>query len=158
MTRPAPSTHRLRFTSGPGALGRTVRRLRQALVLEVRRPEARALALLAVEEAVANVLEHGYRGQPGRPFTLTFRPLAGERFEVVLRDRAPVVDVARLAPGDLERLAIQKASGGRGLALVRLLVETLEHARRRGGGNVLTLVFDADELSRIAQEHSREAA
>lgn len=155
MTSPI---HRLRLTSGPGSLGRLVRRLRRALVLEVRRPEARAMALLAVEEAVANVLEHGYHGRPGQPFTVTFRSRPGERFEIVLRDRAPVVDVTRLVPGDLRRLARSHATGGRGLALVHLLASELRHARRRGGGNVLTLVFDAEELSRIAQEHSREAA
>jgi len=116
------------------------------------------MALLAVEEAVANILEHGYRGRPGRPFTVTFRALPGERFEIVLRDRAPALDVTRLVAGDLGRLARSHATGGRGLALVRLLARELRYAKRPGGGNVLTLAFDAEELSRIAQEHTREAA
>jgi len=153
-----PSSRRIRITSGPGALRRLVRALRESLVLEIRSPEARALALLAVEEAAVNILEHGYDRAPGRPLQVTFRSLEPDRFQIELRDRAPTVDVSRMIPGDLKQLAARQSIRGRGVAMVRMFTESVRHAPRRGGGNILTLVFDAGRLSRLAEEHSREAA
>jgi anti-sigma regulatory factor (Ser/Thr protein kinase) len=126
--------------------------------MEIRSPEARALALLAVEEAAVNILEHGYDREPGRPLVVTFRSLETDRFRIELRDRAATVDVSRLTPGDLKTLAARRSIRGRGVALVRMFTEEVRHAPRRGGGNVLTLIFDAARLSRLAEEHSRDAA
>lgn len=138
--------------------GRLARRLREVLILDVRRPEARALALLAVEEAAANILEHGYRGKTGRPLEVVVRMREPEIFEVTLKDRARVLDITRLHPGNLKKLARKRAERGRGLALVQMLTRNINYKRRAGGGNVITLVFDAEHLSEVAKEHSREAA
>ncbi len=146
------------MTTGPGALRRLRQALREVLVLDVRRPEARALALLAVEEAAANVAEHGYGGAAGCPLSVTVRNLPDEVFEVTLRDRAPVVDVTALPARDLARLAEERAERGRGLAMVRGLCRSMAHRRRRGGGNELVLVFDAAALTRRVEEQLRDAA
>jgi len=138
--------------------GRLARRLRDVLILDVRRPEARALALLAVEEAAANVLEHGYGGKTGEPLEVLVRMREPEIFEVTLKDRARVLDITRIPPGNLKKLARKQAERGRGLALVQILTRDLSHRRRAGGGNVITLVFDAEHLSEVAKEHSRDAA
>ncbi len=127
-------------------------------MVEVRRPEARALALLAVDEIAANVVEHGYRGEAGRPLGVTFRPLDGERFEITVRDRAPVIDVTARPVVSLRTLARKRAPRGRGLAMVRRLAESLRHRSRPGGGNELTLIFDAVALSRLGEEPFRDAA
>jgi anti-sigma regulatory factor (Ser/Thr protein kinase) len=134
------------------------RELRTVLALQLRRPEARALILLAVEEAVLNVLEHGYDGAPDRPVTVTVKALDDHRFRVRILDRAPERDVTRLPVVPLARSAHQAAVRGRGLAMVRLLTEAMSHCRRRGGGNRLELVFDADRLSRAVEEEFGEAA
>ena len=151
-------SRRLRITSGPGALSRLRRGLREVLVLDLRRPEARAMAMLAVEEAVANILEHGYGNRAGLPVEITLRIGEGERFAVVLRDRAPVVDVTTLPPRDLDRLARDLATRGRGLAMVRRIAESMRHRPRRGGGNELTLFFDAERLAGGAETLSGKAA
>jgi anti-sigma regulatory factor (Ser/Thr protein kinase) len=138
--------------------GRLARRLREVLILHVRRPEARALALLAVEETAANILEHGYGGKTGKPLEVVVRIREPEVFEVTLKDRARVLDITRLRPGNLKKLARKQAERGRGLALVQLLTRNMNYRKRAGGGNVITLVFDAEHLSEIAREHSRGAA
>lgn len=114
--------------------------------------EPRALVLLALEEAAVNVFEHGYAGMSGQPLVVAFRPGRNGGFEIVLRDRAPLVDVSRIAPGDLKELARRHASRGRGLALIRLFTQTVRHRPRRGGGNELVLEFDPERLRRILEE------
>jgi anti-sigma regulatory factor (Ser/Thr protein kinase) len=158
MHRDTSSPHRLRFTTGSGMAGRLARRLREVLVLDVRRPEARALALLAVEEVAANILEHGYGGTRGKPIEVLVRIREPEVFEVTIKDRARMIDISRIPPGNLKKLAKQQAERGRGLALVQILTREMNHQERLGGGNVTTLVFDAEHLSEIAREHSRGAA
>ena len=157
MNRQLSPPRRLRFTTGPGMPGRLARRLREVLVLEVRRPEARALAVLAVEEAAANILEHGYGGEAGKPLEVVVQMREPEVFEVTLKDRARVLDVTRIHPGNLKKLARERAERGRGLALVHILTRAMNHRKRGGGGNIINLVFDAAHLSEIAMEHSRAA-
>jgi anti-sigma regulatory factor (Ser/Thr protein kinase) len=124
----------------------------------VRRPEARALTLLAVEELVANIAEHGYGGQAGRAISLSVQAREDETFEITIRDRAPTVDVTGIPPGNLGRLARGRAVRGRGLAMVRVLTRSLKHRSLPGGGNELTLTFDAVELSRRVAEDLGDAA
>ncbi len=144
--------------TGPGASTRLRRGLRALLVLDVRRPEARALAILAVEELVANIAEHGYGGEAGRPIALSVQAREDESFEITIRDRAPSVDVTGIPPKNLGRLAHDRAVRGRGLAMARLLSRSMEHHLRPGGGNELTLVFDAVDLSRRVAEDLGDAA
>ncbi len=145
------------MASGPGALKRLRRELRDTLARSVPFPEARELAMLAVEEAAANVFEHGYGNQAGCPLEVTVRIGERERFAVILRDRAPVFDVTSLPPADLDRLAREFATRGRGLAIVRQIADSMRHRARRGGGNELTLIFDAERLAG-GVEHLREEA
>jgi anti-sigma regulatory factor (Ser/Thr protein kinase) len=132
--------------------------MRDALTSVIRKPEERALVLLAVEEAAVNILEHGYQNEEGRPLTIRICALEDDRFEVTLRDRAPLADVTRIVPGDLKELARRRASRGRGLALMRLLTTSMVHRPRPGGGNELILLFDPHHLARVIEEHFRNAA
>ena len=126
--------------------------------MEVRRPEARTLAILAVEEIVSNILEHGYGGSEGRPVSVSVRPLDATRFRVRILDRALTLDVTRIAVQGLDATAGTLTLRGRGLALVRLIASSATHRARSEGGNQLDLVFDADTLSRIVEENLGEAA
>jgi anti-sigma regulatory factor (Ser/Thr protein kinase) len=149
---------RLRVTSGPGALKRLRREVRVALLRDVASLEACELAMLAVEEAAANIFEHGYSNRPGCSLEIMVRPGEQERFAIVLRDRAPVFDVTTLAPVDLDRLAREFATRGRGLAIVRQIADSVRHRPRRGGGNELTLIFNAERLSGGVENLREEAA
>lgn len=156
--RESKSLEGFRLVSGPGALGRLVAQLRDLLSRAVPGAEERALVLLAVEEAAMNVLEHGYGNEAGRHLSIRVRPSSDGRLEVVVRDRAPVVDVTGIPHGDLKELARCRASRGRGLAMIRLLTRSVSHRPRPGGGNDLVLVFETGHLSRVIEEHLRDAA
>jgi anti-sigma regulatory factor (Ser/Thr protein kinase) len=150
----------LNLFTGPGTLREIARFVRDSLTLEIQRPEARALAVLAVEEAAANILEHGYQGAPEKPVSVEVRtdPRDPEVFSVALKDRAPLIDVTTLTPGNLRELAHRHAERGRGMAMIHLLTQDIAHRPRAGHGNELILIFGAAHLCDLAGKNSRDAA
>jgi anti-sigma regulatory factor (Ser/Thr protein kinase) len=153
-----PPLAAIRVRSGPGALSRLVRGLREPLAAHVREAGGLPLILLAIEEAAVNTLEHGYRGEVGKPLFVAACAAPPRRTRVILRDRAPMVDVTRLPAGDLGALARARESRGRGLALIRLLASGIEHRARRGGGNELVLLFEDSHLDRVLRDRILHAA
>jgi anti-sigma regulatory factor (Ser/Thr protein kinase) len=104
-------------------------------------PECRAV-VLAVDEALTNIIRHAYKGNTERPIMATFRRVqAGrggareEAFEIVLEDRGVTVDRAQLCGRALEDVR----PGGLGLHFIRESVDEVEF-RRRSGKNQLRLV------------------
>ena len=103
--------------------------------------ECRAV-VLAVDEALTNIIRHAYRGEAERPIEATFRrirvPQNGEHrdaLEIVLEDRGVTVDPKRLCGRALEDVR----PGGLGLHFIRESMDTVEF-RRRIGRNQLRLV------------------
>jgi len=101
-------------------------------------PGAIADLQLAVDEAVTNIIVHGYRGASGNI-------LIGLRKEksslaICLRDDAPLFDPTKNRRPDLEVSPLEKETpGGYGVELVRRLVDEL-HYRVVDQCNELTLV------------------
>ena len=90
---------------------------------------------IAVDEAVTNILTHGYRG-PGF-IELEIRA-AGADLVVLLRDRAPSFD-PRLAPqADLRPPGERDNPGGFGVHLMRSLMDEIAH-RSLDDGNELKM-------------------
>lgn len=92
----------------------------------------------AVDEAVTNVVEHAYRGEPGHEVALRFR--RDEEclcVEVEHRGDPP----GELPTGvDLDRLAAERRRGGLGLHLMRRLMDTVEHRETAPGVGCWLLV------------------
>ncbi len=87
--------------------------------------------VLAMDEALTNVIRHGYGGRPDGRIWITAEPLGrGEGVRVTIEDRAVTVDPAQLRGRDLEDVR----PGGLGLHLLRTLVDRFEHAPREDGG------------------------
>jgi anti-sigma regulatory factor (Ser/Thr protein kinase) len=147
----------LRLRTGPEALETMRRRLGRRLGRSRSDRDLGTLVLLAVEEVVANVVEHGYRERPGQPISIWVRRIPRGRLEVSVWDRAPEAAFPRTG-ASLQCLAASRSERGRGQAMVRLLAESVTHRSRETGGNILTLVFDPKRLEERAQEHLREAA
>ena len=99
--------------------------------------QARADLLLAVDEAVTNVVLHGYGGGRG-PLALCV-DRDGADLRIVIRDRAPLFDPSEASRPQLDTELADRPIGGMGVFLVRQAADRLEHAQRAGGGNVLTL-------------------
>jgi serine/threonine-protein kinase RsbW len=97
---------------------------------------------LAVDEAVANAIEHGYGGRPdGRVVVeATLRP---EALTVAVRHRGRGYDPQRQAPAPLDQTIAQRRMHGYGLHLMRRLVDDLAFGTARGASEIrLTLRRD----------------
>lgn len=90
---------------------------------------------LAVHEALANVLRHGYRGDTTGRVTVRLRGGA-DGMEVFLVDACEPVPSETICA----RAWDDRAPGGMGVPLIRRVMDVVEHRPRPGRGNVLRLV------------------
>ena len=93
---------------------------------------------LAVDEAVTNIIVHGYnRGTGDIEIDITTR---GRDLVVYLRDQAEAFDPTTFSESDLKSPLQRNAPGGYGLHLMRKLMDEIHHKAMNKGGNELTLV------------------
>ncbi|HEY1110413.1 MAG TPA: ATP-binding protein [Opitutaceae bacterium] len=93
---------------------------------------------LAVEEAVTNVINHGYAD--GQPHTFTVElALEERRLTTVITDDAPAYDPLARPDVDTSKPLEEREIGGLGVHLVKKLMDSAQY-ERRDGRNVLTLV------------------
>lgn len=120
-----------------------VRNALQQLAQMLGFPEADCRAVvLAVDEALTNIIRHAYQGKAYQPIEISFRriqaPQDGTRraaLEIVLQDRGIRVDGSKLCGRDLEDVR----PGGLGLHFIKESMDAVEF-RRRWGRNQLRLV------------------
>lgn len=118
-------------------------------------PEADCRAVvLAVDEALTNIIRHAYQGKAEQPIEVSFRRIQAARdgarrpaLEIVLEDRGVTVDRGKLCGRDLEDVR----PGGLGLHFIKENMDTVEF-RRRWGRNQLRLVklLQAPESSKAS--------
>lgn len=116
-------------------IGLSVRALCAAVPLDEQ--DARAVELCVVE-AVNNAVEHAYRGEAGHWIDVVFQPVPGE-LRIDVCDRGERMDWTRVCRGAEACADDPYAEGGRGLFIMRSLMDEVGYGRR-GGDNVLTLV------------------
>jgi len=103
---------------------------------------------LCLEEAISNIIRHGYREQPGHRLTVDFssEPANGPAKTLVftIEDQAPPFDPledlvvpAMPAAGSIDRLN----PGGHGIRLLRKFAANLDY-QRLANGNRLTIRFN----------------
>jgi len=93
--------------------------------------------VLAVNEAITNVLLHGYEGAPGL-LSVCVEADDGE-LRVVLTDEAPRFDPTTVPPPDIHRPLEERPLGGLGVHMMRQLTDALVY-RALDGGNELTFI------------------
>jgi len=106
-------------------------------------PEAECRAVvLAVDEALTNIIRHAYQGRTEQPIEASFRRIRVVRdgantpaLEIVLEDRGMTVDSEKLCGRKLEDVR----PGGLGLHFIRESMDTVEF-RRKWGRNQLRMV------------------
>jgi serine/threonine-protein kinase RsbW len=91
----------------------------------------------AVDEWVANVIVHGYRGAAGQVHIHIQRD--GKDIVVRIRDSAPVFDPATAPAFDPDLPLEQRPLGHLGIALIRELCTVFDHRALPDGGNEVTL-------------------
>lgn len=92
---------------------------------------------LAVDEAVCNVITHGYQGQAGMIDLDVARD--GDVVVIRLRDTAPLFDPTRVPAPDLSVPPQERRLGGMGVYLIRQSVDEMLYRTTPEGGNELTL-------------------
>jgi serine/threonine-protein kinase RsbW len=103
-------------------------------------PEERAHDVcLALDEVLANVIRHGYKGDP-RGAIHVLADLRDSELVLEVRDQARAFDPLSAPAPDLDRPVHERPIGGLGIHLVRSLVDHLEYAREQGE-NRLTLAW-----------------
>ncbi len=92
--------------------------------------------LLGVQEALTNILKHGYQGKPG-PVFLELRK-DGEQFVIELQDEASPFDPTGVGSGPDTQDASMLPEGGYGIQIIRAVMDGVGY-RREGNRNFLTL-------------------
>jgi anti-sigma regulatory factor (Ser/Thr protein kinase) len=106
--------------------------------------------LAAVDEAVSNIILHGYHGQPGS-IEVELRK-EGEVLIVCLRDQAPLFDPTLVPPPDLTLPLEERRVGGLGIYLIRHFTDAMTHRVTPDGGNEMTLTRKLNSRSFMGPE------
>ena len=98
--------------------------------------------VLAVDEALTNIIRHAYQGKPEQPIEVSCRRIQAAQdgvlkpaLEIVLEDRGAAVDAKKLCGRALDDVR----SGGLGLHFMRESMDAVEF-RRRWHRNQLRMV------------------
>lgn len=94
---------------------------------------------LAVNEAVANVIKHGYHGQTDQPIKITMEMTTIEDrscLKIVMRDHGRQVDPDCIKGRDLDEVR----PGGLGVHLMRTVMDQVEYRCLAEGGMELTML------------------
>lgn len=94
--------------------------------------------VLAVNEAVTNILLHGYRSRPGNIEIAVEGD--GNRLIVCLRDRAPLYDPTSVPPPNLALTLDERPLGGLGVHMMRQFTDELRYDVTPDGANELRLI------------------
>ena len=94
--------------------------------------------VLAVDEALTNIIVHGYENRDG-PIDIQVARLE-DGVEIILRDRAMPFDPTQVAPPNLSLPLEQRRRGGLGIYLVKTNTDALNYRRTEDGANELKLV------------------
>lgn len=100
---------------------------------------------LAVDEALCNIIRHGYQQELGRPIWMRLWPLEddgehGPGVCIVIEDEARQVDPDQIQGRDLDDIR----PGGLGVHIIRQVVDCAEYEPREHAGMRLTLVKRLD--------------
>ncbi len=93
-------------------------------------------AELAVDEAVTNVIEHGYRGEGGSIDLIV--SVSIDEVVIRLEDTAPPFDPTSTAPAIIEGDLEERPTGGLGVHLIKEVMDVLSY-ERISGKNVLIM-------------------
>ncbi len=96
--------------------------------------------VLAIDEALANVIKHGYGGQTDQPIRITLSvvksPDGRNGIAVEVRDRGQQVDPGSICGRDLDDVR----PGGLGVHIIRAVMDECEYSCPPDGGMCLRMV------------------
>lgn len=130
---------RLEITSEPVHLAE-VRRVVEAAAREagVVDTEVNGVAL-AIDEALSNIIRHGYRGEAGHPIEVQVERCGVHgrpALRLLLKDRGRQVEPDQIVGRDLSEVR----PGGLGTHIIRSVMDQVQYSKRDGGGMRLEMV------------------
>ncbi|MDG2095299.1 MAG: ATP-binding protein [Phycisphaerales bacterium] len=129
----------LEFFSRPIYLG-AIRRLLDSLCERMGLDHHQSARIcLAVDEAICNVIRHGYDNSPDGRITLQLTRLEEEKSELLIEvlDRAKHADLDTIRSRNLDDVR----PGGLGVHIINEIMETVEYSHRDGGGMKLSMRY-----------------
>jgi len=120
-----------------------VAKVRTAVVQAAQRmgfaePEVSAIAL-AIDEAIANVIRHGYEGRSGEPIEVTIEGVHradNHGLQITICDCGRQVDPATIAGRELEDVR----PGGLGTHIIKTVCDEVEYTHRQSAGMQLRVL------------------
>lgn len=111
------------------------------------------LVALAVDEAVANIMEHAYENKarltPGVSQDVqVILDATPERLSVIIRDSGVAFDPRRVPEVDVREHVRQGHTGGLGIFLMRRIMDEIHYTYKQGVHNELKMVKYADGARR----------
>jgi len=94
---------------------------------------------LAVDEALTNIMKHGYQRRLDGRIWLKLRPFTdpkGQGLEIVIEDLARQVELCDLQSRDLEDVR----PGGLGVHIIKEVMDEARYEKREGAGMRLTMI------------------
>ena len=131
----------LTITNDLAALARVRELVRDGMTKGLFPPQYLNRLQIAVDEAVTNIVEHGYTdlppGKAAIELDLTVEP---ERFRMVIEDHGLTFDPEEFGDVDIQRHVSAGHSGGLGVFLMRKIMDLIEYHAEKGKKNRLVLV------------------
>jgi len=92
---------------------------------------------LAVDEALCNVMNHGYEKKPDGLITISVQPIEEppRGIQIIIEDRGKQVEPAEIQSRDLDHVR----PGGLGVHIMRQVMDVVQFNQRPGGGMQLVL-------------------
>lgn len=96
--------------------------------------------MLAIDEALANVIKHGYEGRPDQPITVTLSTILSQEgrkgIAVRVRDKGRQVDPATIQGRNLDEVR----PGGLGVHIIQSVMDEYNYSCPPDGGMLLEMV------------------
>ncbi len=129
----------LEITSDPGELAQVREAIRKWAIVQQWSDTEVADIVLAADEALSNVIRHGYDGEPGHPIEIHVRALADDRvgsgLEIVVRDYGKQVPLDQICGRDLDDIR----PGGLGVHIIHSVMSEVKYEHAPGGGMRLVM-------------------
>jgi anti-sigma regulatory factor (Ser/Thr protein kinase) len=94
---------------------------------------------LAIDEALTNIMKHGYERRIDGRIWLRLKPTTdarGSALEVIIEDEAKQVDPCQIKGRDLEDIR----PGGLGVHIIKEVMDEVRYEKRNGAGMRLTMI------------------
>ena len=96
---------------------------------------------IAVDEAVTNIIEHGYADEPRGSMRIEQHvDVTNERFRIEITDHGRSFDPNQITDVDIQQHVINGRAGGLGVFLMRKIMDQVDYHYQTGGHNQLVLV------------------